>query len=77
MQVQLDPTKEAKAAIMDVDRGFKTHEQVTLERGGGDWEENIEVLKQENELLREAGGGNYMASLDSDPDTQKGSEEVE
>lgn len=66
VQVQLDPTKEAKAAIMDVDRGFKTHEQVTLERGGGDWEENIERLKQENEMLRDAGGGNYMATLETD-----------
>ena len=43
-QGQLDPTKEAKAAIMQADRGFKTYEQVTRELGGGDWEDNIEQL---------------------------------
>jgi len=64
VQGQLDPTKEAKAAIMTVDRGFKTHEQVTREMGGGDWEENVEQLKIENEQLRDAGGGIYMATLD-------------
>lgn len=69
VQVQLDPLKEVKAAVADVDRGFKTHEQVTLERGGGDWEENVENLKRENEMLKDAGGGNYMASL-ADEDSQ-------
>ena len=59
----LDPTKEAKAAIMNVDQGFKTHEQVTTEQGGGDWDENIEQIANENSRLRDAGGGNYMVSL--------------
>lgn len=72
-QGQLDPTKEAKAAIMNVDRGFKTHEQVTVEMDGGDWEENIEQLARENELLKNAGGGNYMASL-ADNDSEGGTE---
>jgi len=63
VQGQLDPTKEARAAIMHVDRGFKTHEQVTREQGGGDWEDNVEQLKVENEKLRAAGGGTFMASL--------------
>lgn len=68
-QGQLDPTKEAKAAIMYVDRGFKTHEEVTVELNGGDWEENLEQLARENELLKKAGGGNYMATL-ADNDTE-------
>jgi len=68
-QGQLDPTKEAKAAIMLVDRGFKTHEQVTVEMDGGDWEENVEQLARENELLKNAGGGNYMATL-ADEETE-------
>jgi len=72
-QGQLDPTKEAKAAIMNVDRGFKTHEQVTVEMDGGDWEENIEQLARENELLKNAGGGNYMATL-ADNDSEGGTE---
>jgi len=72
VQGQLDPTKEAKAAIMNVDRGFKTHEQVTREMGGGDWEENVAQLVVENEMLREAGGGTYMATL-VDYDSQESS----
>lgn len=81
-QGQLDPTKEAKAAIMNVDRGFKTHEQITVEMDGGDWEENVEQLNRENELLRMAGGGNYMASLaendeDDEDDVKGGSKENE
>ncbi len=63
VQGQIDPTREAKAAIMLVDRGFKTHEQVTRELGGGAWENNAEQLQRENELLRAAGGGNYMTNL--------------
>ena len=75
VQGQLDPTKEAKAAIMNVDRGFKTHEQVTRETGGGDWEDNVEQLALENERLRAAGGGNYMATLETDDaDTNRSAE---
>ena len=55
VQGQLDPTKEVKADILAVAHGFKTHQQVTREYGGGDWQENMEVLKTENEMLREAG----------------------
>lgn len=65
-QGQLDPTKEAKAAIINVDRGFKTHEQVTVEMDGGDWEENVAQLARENEMLKEAGGGRYMAKISDD-----------
>jgi lambda family phage portal protein len=71
VQGQLDPTREAKAAIMNVDRGFKTHEQVTTEMGGGDWEENVEQLADENEKLKAAGGGTYMAPL-AEQDMQEG-----
>ena len=55
VQGQLDPTKEVKADILAVQHGFKTHEQVTREYGGGDWHENVEHLKDENQLLAEAG----------------------
>lgn len=63
VQGQIDPTKEVKAAVIAVDRGFKTHEQLTREMGGGDWETNVDQLKQENEKLKDAGGGTYMAKL--------------
>lgn len=72
VQGQLDPLKEAKADVINVDRAFKTHEQVTRERGGGDWEDNVEQIKSENERLLEAGGGNYMASLENDADPEGG-----
>jgi len=74
VQGQLDPTKEAKAAIMQIDRAIKTHEQVTREMGGGDWEDNVEQIEDENGKLKTAGGGTYMASLaehDSQEDQQR------
>jgi len=55
VQGQLDPTKEVKADILAVAHGYKTHEQVTREYGGGDWNENIEQLKNENAAKRAAG----------------------
>ena len=75
VQGSIDPTKEAKANIMLVDRGFKTHEQIAQEIGGGDWEENVEQLKAENARLKEAGGGTYMASLHDNDDANDGGQE--
>ena len=40
----------------------KTHEQVTVEMDGGDWEENG-AAGQRKRAAKTAGGGNYMASL--------------
>jgi len=57
VQGQLDPKKEAEAAITLINDGIKTHEQVTRELGGGDWEENAEQLKRENDMIREARTG--------------------
>jgi len=57
----LDPLKEARAAILLIDHGIKTHAQVTMEMTGGDWEENVEALAKENELLAKAGGGTIAA----------------
>lgn len=56
VQSQLDPKKEAEAAILLINRGIKTHAQVTREMTGGDWEENIAILADENKRLTEAGG---------------------
>lgn len=39
VQGTLDPKKEVEAAILQVHHGFRTHEQVARELGGGDWEE--------------------------------------
>ena len=72
VQGQLDPTKEVKADILAVQHGFKTNEQVTREHGGGDWNENMETLAREQEILKAAGLGggsnNFQNEPDLDPD---------
>lgn len=62
VQGQLDPKKEAEAAIALTTCGIKTHEQITRELGGGDWEENVEQLKIENDLLRAARSSAHPAN---------------
>ena len=77
VQGSLDPLKEAKADILLIDHGIKTHEQVTRERGGGDWEENVEQLQRENEMLRAAGGGQVStesANLEAESEDGDGAE---
>lgn len=64
VQGSLDPLKEVKAAVLQVQKGFKTHEQVTRETGGGDWDENVEQLAAENEKLAAAGGGSPLMTVD-------------
>lgn len=70
VQGQLDPTKEVKADILAVSKGFKTHEQVTREYGGGDWHENVEQLKGENEALQDAGAPGMPTQLMNEPDNE-------
>ena len=50
----LDPKKEAEAAVILIDHGIKTHEQTTREMTSGNWEENVEQLARETELLAAA-----------------------
>lgn len=54
-QGQIDPVKEAQASEIRVKNAFSTHEQETTALTGGNWDDNIEQLKMENERLREAG----------------------
>lgn len=54
IQGQLDPLKEAKAAVVLIENGLKTRKQVTTELSGGDWETNIDILAEENKKLAEA-----------------------
>lgn len=80
VQGQLDPKKEADAAVITVNNGFKTHAQVTREMGGGDWDSNVEQLRLENEKIRAAGGGQTAVDTaseddpDDDPDDDQNSE---
>lgn len=75
VQGSLDPGKEVKAAVMLVDRGFKTHEQVTREMSGGDWEDNIERLALENVKLSDARGATSPAPTDGDNDDDEDDED--
>ena len=74
VQGSLDPLKEAKADLLLIGSGIKTHEQVTIERGGGDWDENMEILAHETELLRAAGLGPANISV-NEPDGDGGNGE--
>lgn len=76
VQGQLDPKKEAEANILLIDRGIKTHEQVTMEMSGGDWYENVEKLRIENEALAAAGGGRIQ-QVPAEPDKDNETEENE
>lgn len=64
VQGSLDPLKEAKAAVLQIQHALKTHEQVTRETGGGDWDENVEQLTAENAKLAAAGGGSIRMEVD-------------
>lgn len=64
VQGQLDPLKEVNAAIKQVQEGFKSREQITLEMGGGDWNDNVvkkvaeeQALAKANAAKRQNGGG--------------------
>ncbi len=76
VQSQLDPLKEAKAAVLQIQSALKTHEQVARELGGGDWEENAEQLARENSLLAAAGAAGFGSATD-DILTEKDGEDEE
>ena len=54
---QLDPVKEAEAAVIRVENGFSTREQETMEMNGGNFDRNIQQAKREQKLMKEAGLG--------------------
>lgn len=62
-QGSIDPLKEAQAAVLQIQHALKTHEQVTTELSGGDWDANVEQLTVENEKLQAAGGGNVQVTM--------------
>ncbi len=64
IQGSLDPLKEAKAAVLQIQNALKTHEQAAREMGGGDWDENVEQIKAENEKLAEATAGTEPVNID-------------
>lgn len=74
VQGSLDPKKEAEAALMLTGHAIKTHDQVTREMSGGDWEENVDQLARENELLAASGSSPSQESAAPSNDDD-GSEE--
>lgn len=64
VQGSIDPLKEAKAAVLQIQHGLKTHAQVTMELSGGDWDANVEQLAAENAKLADAGGGGVQMVVD-------------
>ena len=54
-QGQIDPLKEANAAVIRINNGLSTRTRETAELNGGDFEQNIRILAKENKLLTEKG----------------------
>ena len=76
VQGSIDPLKEAQAAVLQIQHALKTHEQVTREMSGGDWDANVEQLAAENEKLTAAGGGNVQINMRlNEKDDDKGDAE--
>lgn len=74
VQGQLDPKKEAEAALALASYGVKTYEQITRELGGGDFRANAVQLGRENDLLKEAGAAAFEMGPDEDSDPEDGEE---
>ena len=67
VQGQLDPKKEAEAALALASYGVKTYQQITREFGSGDFMTNAEELTRENDALKKAGAIAYDANDPTDP----------
>lgn len=68
-QGQLDPVKEATAAVIRVGNGFSTHTRESIDLTGTDFFRNHELLVREEKMRREAGLGKYVApSMENGPD---------
>ena len=62
--------------MLQIQHALKTHEQVTREMSGGDWDANVEQLASENEKLVAAGGGNVQITMNlNEKDDGKGDTE--
>lgn len=75
VQGSLDPLKEAKADILLIDEGIKTHAEVTREKTGGDWDDNVAQLALENKMLTAAGGKTTQISMTVTDEEENGGNE--
>lgn len=76
-QGQLDPTKEVQAAVMAIDNGLSTREAEAVKLNGSQFSANADKLAVENELLRQANGGNMPAQTVQEPPNNGEDEETE
>lgn len=63
----IDPMKSVSANVLEQKYGYKTGHQITAERGGGDYQENLETVTEELELvaganapMNSSGGGDVQ-----------------
>ena len=49
----IDPLRSVKAHVSEQNRGYKTGKQIAAERGGGDYDENLDRVKGELEKVAE------------------------
>ena len=54
-QGSIDPKKEAEAAVIKINNGLSTRTKETAELNGGSFEQNIQLLSFENELMLKNG----------------------
>ena len=61
-QPDIDPVKSVTAAIMEQDRGYRTGDEITSERSGGDYSENVKTIAQEFANLKASGSPEFQAA---------------
>lgn len=54
-QGQIDPLKEANAAILKINNGLSTRSKEVAELNGGDFEQNVRIIARENKILESKG----------------------
>jgi len=58
-QPDIDPVKSVTAAILEHDRGYRTGDEITSERSGGDYSENVKTITQEFAALSASGSPEF------------------
>ena len=66
-QPDIDPVKSVTAAIMEQDRGYRTGDEITSERSGGDYSENVKTIAQEFASLKASGSPEFQATAAPNP----------
>jgi len=74
-QGQLDPTKEVQASVMAIENGLSTHEAEAVKLNGSEYARNVDKLAVENELLRQANGGETAPKQEPPPNSGEGKKE--